>query len=57
VLKRQAGAIRTERPKRVIIDCDPGGDDAQALILAIHLAKKYGIEILGVTVVAGNASL
>jgi inosine-uridine nucleoside N-ribohydrolase len=45
------------RPTKVIIDCDPGGDDAQALILALHLARKHGIEVLGVTTVAGNATL
>jgi inosine-uridine nucleoside N-ribohydrolase len=41
----------------VIIDCDPGGDDAQAMVLAFHMAKKMGIEIVGVTTVAGNAVL
>lgn len=43
--------------KKVIIDCDPGGDDAQAIILALHLAKLHGAEILGLTTVAGNATL
>jgi len=41
----------TTRP-RVIIDCDPGHDDAFALIVASKFA-----EILGVTTVAGNAPL
>jgi inosine-uridine nucleoside N-ribohydrolase len=45
------------RSKKVIFDCDPGGDDAQALILGLHLGKQYGIEILGITCVAGNGSL
>ena len=43
--------------KKVILDCDPGGDDAQAMILAFDMAKKRSIEILGVTTVAGNAIL
>ena len=37
---------------RVIIDCDPGHDDALALLLASHLA-----EVVGVTTVSGNAPL
>ncbi len=43
--------------KKVIIECDPGGDDAQALILAFHMAKKHGVDILGITTVAGNGTL
>ncbi len=39
---------------RVIIDCDPGHDDAVALILATRAAN---IELLGVSVVAGNSTL
>lgn len=37
---------------RLIIDCDPGHDDALALILASHVA-----EVVGVTTVSGNAPL
>lgn len=40
--------------KKVIIDCDPGHDDAIALILA---AKADEIQILGVTTVSGNSEL
>ena len=39
---------------RIIIDSDTAGDDAAALILA---AKSDTVEILGVTVAAGNVSL
>lgn len=39
-------------PLRMIIDCDPGHDDALALLLASHLA-----EVVAVTTVSGNASL
>lgn len=37
---------------RVLIDCDPGHDDAFAILVASHFA-----EIVGVTTVAGNAPL
>lgn len=37
---------------RVIIDCDPGADDAVALMLA--LASPSEIDILGITTAAGN---
>lgn len=37
---------------KVIIDCDPGHDDALAIILAHHLT-----EVVGVTTVSGNAPL
>lgn len=41
--------------QRLIIDCDPGQDDAINLFLALPETKDY--EILGITVVAGNTSL
>jgi len=40
--------------RKVIIDCDPGIDDAMAVILAMQYS---GFEILGITTVFGNASL
>ncbi len=42
-------------PRKVIIDTDPGQDDAVALLLA--LASPDELEVLGVTVVAGNVPL
>ncbi len=39
---------------KIILDCDPGHDDAVAILLA---ARDPGIELLGVTVVAGNQTL
>jgi purine nucleosidase len=39
----------------IIIDCDPGQDDAVALFLA--MASREELEILGVTAVAGNVPL
>ena len=41
--------------KKIILDCDPGQDDAVALALA--MAAKDEIEILGITTVAGNVPL
>ncbi|NLM12022.1 MAG: nucleoside hydrolase [Clostridiaceae bacterium] len=40
--------------KKVIIDCDPGHDDAIALLLA---SRADNIKILGVTTVAGNSEV
>lgn len=42
----------TTAMSRMIIDCDPGHDDALALLLADHLA-----DVVGVTTVSGNAPL
>ena len=42
-------------PRKVIIDCDPGQDDAVALFLA--MASPGELDILGVTTVAGNVPL
>ncbi len=41
--------------RRIIIDCDPGQDDAVALFLA--MASPDDVEILGITTVAGNVPL
>ena len=41
--------------RKVIIDCDPGQDDAVALFLA--MASPDELDILGVTTVAGNVPL
>jgi purine nucleosidase len=41
-------------PRKIILDCDPGHDDAMAILLA------YGnpeIDLLGITTVAGNQTL
>ena len=42
-------------PRPVIIDCDPGQDDAVALFLA--MASPEDLELLGITTVAGNVPL
>jgi inosine-uridine nucleoside N-ribohydrolase len=41
-------------PTRVLLDCDPGHDDAIALLLALASPE---LELLGVTTVAGNQTL
>jgi purine nucleosidase len=43
------------RPRPIIIDCDPGQDDALAILLA--LASPEELEVLAVTAVAGNVPL
>ncbi|NLJ40915.1 MAG: nucleoside hydrolase [Clostridiales bacterium] len=40
--------------KKIIIDCDPGHDDAIALLLA---SRADNLKILGVTTVAGNSEI
>lgn len=42
-------------PQKIIIDTDPGQDDAVAILLA--LASPEDIEVLGITAVAGNVPL
>lgn len=42
-------------PRKIIIDTDPGQDDAVAILLA--LASPENVDVLGITVVAGNVPL
>jgi len=44
-----------EMATKIILDCDPGHDDAVAILLA--LAAPQQIEVLGLTVVGGNVPL
>jgi purine nucleosidase len=43
------------RPRAIIIDTDPGQDDAVAILLA--LASPEDVRVLGITAVAGNVPL
>jgi len=40
---------------RVIIDCDAGSDDAQAILMA--LAHKDDVTVVAVTTIVGNSSV
>ncbi|KFI32026.1 hypothetical protein CN97_06320 [Haematobacter massiliensis] len=42
-------------PRKIIIDTDPGQDDAVAILLAF--ASPEDVEVIGITVVAGNVPL
>lgn len=42
-------------PQKIIIDCDPGQDDAVALLLAF--ASPAELDVLGITTVGGNVPL
>ena len=43
------------RKLQVLIDCDPGHDDAIAIMLAVAHPERF--DILGVTTIAGNQTL
>lgn len=43
------------RPRKIIIDTDPGQDDAVAILLA--LASPQDLDVLGIVAVAGNVPL
>jgi purine nucleosidase len=45
----------TMAPRQIIIDTDPGQDDAVAILLALSSPEE--IEVLGITTVAGNVPL
>src|SRR5204863_1105041 len=48
------GRRDTPRVTRILLDCDPGHDDAIALLLALASPE---LELLGVTTVAGNQTV
>ena len=58
---------RMERTKRVWLDCDPGHDDAMAIILAAYgvpyiddesgPVSVYGMNLIGVSTVCGNQTV
>lgn len=44
----------TDKKRKIIIDCDPGVDDAFALAIA---AQEESLELLAIHTVAGNVSV
>jgi pyrimidine-specific ribonucleoside hydrolase len=53
-LARLPGAPLEGQARPVILDCDPGHDDALAILLAL---ASPGLHVLGITTVGGNAGL
>ncbi len=51
LLKTTIKEERDMEKRKVIIDCDPGIDDALAIMLAVHSPE---LEVLGLTVCSGN---
>ena len=43
--------------KKIIIDTDPGVDDAMAIMMALDAHNKGVVEVLAITLVKGNASI
>lgn len=41
----------------VVIDCDPGNDDAWAIISLLKAENRFGIQLKGVTIVRGNTTV
>ena len=46
-----------EKKKRVWLDCDPGHDDAMAIILAAGPSHLYSVNLIGVSTVCGNQTV
>ncbi|XP_011638980.1 probable uridine nucleosidase 2 [Pogonomyrmex barbatus] len=56
VISKQHG--HGHKPRKIIIDTDPGGDDALAVILALmYESKSHDIDILAITVTYGNTNV
>ena len=41
--------------QKIIIDTDPGIDDAMAIMLALRAHKKGAVQIIAITLVSGNS--
>ena len=55
--QRYLDLSRNRRKPQLIIDTDPGQDDAAAILMALGLEKLELVEVLALTTVAGNVSL
>ena len=42
--------------EKIIIDTDPGIDDAMAIMLALKEHKKGNVKVLAITLVSGNST-
>ena len=54
VAARADARQRDANPRKVIVDADPGIDDALAMLFAL---RSPALEVLGITTVFGNASI
>lgn len=45
------------KPTPVVIDCDPGNDDAWAIISLLKCEERCNVKLLGVSIVNGNTSV
>jgi inosine-uridine nucleoside N-ribohydrolase len=53
-LSRAAAEDASPRPRKVILDTDPGVDDAMAIVFAL---RSPALQVLGITTVYGNADI
>lgn len=55
ILQDKSCIIKESNPVPVILDCDPGHDDAFAIVLAAFSPEE--LSLLAITTVSGNQSL
>ena len=49
--------VEKNKVQKVVIDTDPGIDDAMAIMIALKEHKKGNIDILAITLVYGNSTI